>query len=145
MKLQIFIRTFWAPILLLIFLFFRLESGYTTFKTFGAIVFFASILFSRLLSDIRYIQNLSITEDKIIIHYVNQFLIAKSLELPVKSITGLRMTKKSRIPLWLPTIEFKLDNERHAFNILPEDLFHKIQQELNAANLNPFHNNLATS
>jgi hypothetical protein len=144
MKLQIILRTFWAPIVLLAFLFIKLESGYTAFKIFAAIVFLASILFSRLLSDLRYIREFTISGDIIHINYVNQFLINKSIELPLKNITGLKLSKKHRINLWSPTLVLKLDQDRLAFNILSDDLYHEIQHQLDSANLNSFQNSLAT-
>jgi hypothetical protein len=144
MKLQIILRTFWAPVVLLAFLFIRLESGYTAFKIFAAIVFLASILFSRLLSDLRYIRDFTISGDIIHINYINQFLITKSIELPLKNISGLKLSKRPRIALWSPTLELKLDHDRLAFNILSDDLYLDIQHQLESANLNPFQNSLAT-
>ena len=143
MKLQIFIRTFWAPIVLLIFLFLRLESGLTNFQTFDAIVFFASILFSRLLNDARYIRSLTIQDDQILINYLNHFFNRKTIEVPVKNITGMKLSKKTRIALWPPTLEIKMVNDKLAFNILTEDQYDEIQHQLDSINLHTSQNNFA--
>lgn len=143
MKLQIFIRTFWAPIVLLIFLFLRLESGLTNFQTFAAIVFFSSILFSRLLNDARYIRSLTIQDDQILINYLNHFFNRKTIEVPVKNITGMKLSKKTRIALWPPTLEIKMVNDKLAFNILTEDQYDEIQHQLDSINLHTSQNNFA--
>ena len=136
MKLRIFLRIYGIPVFLGIILILSLFWEVPVFKTFVRIFFFASILFSALLSDTKYIQDISVENDKLVIIYITQFLKTRTIEIPRDQIAQVKLPGWIIFSgIWPPALHIKVDDRWMLFSISGKRKYSEVQSELASAQL----------
>ena len=136
MKVQVFIRSFGAPILLAVLLIVWRIYGMTPFQTFIQATFVLSYAIAKLLSDVKYINTVSIDEERISISFYTQYLNLKHLEFDISNIKEIKLSKRSGMSwFWPPNLDFKFNGEQHSFEILSKALYNKIQHQVSEGKL----------
>jgi hypothetical protein len=131
MRMQVLLRSFGLPILLAIILILRLSIGLTPFRAFAETVFVVSIAISRLFSDDRYVQTISMRDSSIVITYFTRFLQLKSFDFALSDIVDVRLAKRLSIgALWSPILDLRVNGEWIGFYVVNKKLCNEIRQHL---------------
>lgn len=132
---QIYLRTFSIPVLLAVVIIGRWNSLSET-RLFFEFLFFASILFAKLLSDIKYIQHLAIDNNTILIKFRKYYGKEKSVLIQRSEISKIHLSKVLSVWIWTPSLDIKVNGEWMNFNILTKSQYNYIQQEISTPKLN---------
>ena len=136
MRLKVFLRIYGIPSVLAIILIISLSMDLPVFKTFIRLVFLGSILFSAMLNDTKYVQDLYVERERLVITYVNQFLKVKTIEIPKETISQIKFPKWIIFSgIWPPNLYVKVDGEWMIFSIFNKHQYHQIQAELASTEL----------
>lgn len=129
-------RIYGIPVILAIILILSLSWDVPLFKTFIRFIFLGSILFSAMLNDSKYVQDLTVENDRLVITYVTQFLKIKTIEIPRDKISQVKLPKWIIFSgIWPPALYLKIDGDWMIFSILDKHKYNQIQSELASAQL----------
>ena len=137
MKVEIFIRSFGGPILLAILLVIGILYGQLPpFQIFMQTIFVLSFTLLKLLSDGKFVCEVAIKENKLLVSFYTPLLKIKTAEFEVSEIKDVKLTKRSFISvIWHPNLIVKSNNERKSFTILSKEMYNKIQLYLKSENI----------
>ena len=128
MRTQVFLRVYGIPILLAFLLFIRIINSYSAFNIYISTLFVFSVTMLALLSDKRFIQKISIENDRMHISYINHFLQSKTIAYDLDKIAEVKLSKRRNTAfVWPPHLDLKEDGEWKYFMILSKELYQEIQ------------------
>lgn len=131
MKLQVFLRSFGLPLVLVTFLVTSFINGNSPFGLFMHVALAFCIILSRLLVEDRYVDTFTIRDGRISVTYYTQFLKLKSIECKVSDLTDVKLSRRMSIAaLWSPVLDFKADGDWFYFYIVSRKRYRHIQQQL---------------
>ena len=105
------------------------ETVFDPFSVYFLIVLLVVGLGKVLLSERRYLVDITFSDSNLIIKYTTPFLISKTLVLPISSITAIEFARRNWMVGYPPSVNIQHHNEWITFEFLDKKLLRRIRAE----------------
>ena len=135
MKWRILISTISIPLIFALLAVYTIYADSDPYRVYRAILFLAVALARILLSDRKYLVNLTVTSSTLEIQYYTSFLVLHSQSLSIPEIKDLQLGETFWLSYHRGTLNISLENDYLRFLILHRQQFEQLRMSLATLNV----------